>query len=114
MEDGSEVEEKRGSYAPGVLGSVEVGVSVSAPREKRETFFFGGSGAGDGVGCICSAGVLGVALPLAWTAGKVFFFLTGFRDTDSGLNISGFPTNLTSSAGCWPSGMLGPFVDPES
>jgi hypothetical protein len=32
-----------------------------------------------------------------------FFFFAGFLDTDNGLNIKGFPTNFTSSAGFCPS-----------
>jgi hypothetical protein len=40
------------------------------------------------------------------TAGTAAFFFAGFLDTDRGLNINGFPTNLTSPAGC-----CSPFCD---
>jgi hypothetical protein len=63
--------------------------------ENSETF---GSGAGAG------AETVGVVLcvPPAETGfgpSTGFLFFCGFRETDNGLNINGFPTNFTSSAG---------------
>jgi hypothetical protein len=96
-----------GSPASGVLDA-----GLSSPKEKRETFFFGGSGVGDGCAAVlvfCTAAALGVAVPPnAPSPAFFFFFLFVFRDTERGLNINGFPTSSTSSAAFCPAGIVGP------
>jgi hypothetical protein len=82
--------------------------------EKRDIFFFGGGAAGAAADVVVEA-----SCPAAATAGvgltaaspvSFFLFFRGafFLATDSGLNISGLPTNFTSSSGFCPSGIDGP------
>lgn len=74
--------------------------------EKRETFFFAGGSAGSGV----AAAAVEAGLDRENPGGSDFFFVpaAGLRITDSGLNMSGFPTSFTSDSGFIPSGMDGP------
>lgn len=98
---------KRGSYVPVDEEGVGSDDSSSMCIEKRDTFFFGGSAAGTGgvpfAGVWAGAGdvVLGVV-----ELGLFFFFLL-LNPTDNGLNMRGFPTSFTSSAGFCPSGIDG-------
>lgn len=81
---------------------VVVGVLTgSTSRENKDTFGFGAT-----FPVFCGvAGVLicGVEVEVegvdAFEFGFWGFFFAGFLATDNGLNINGFPTNLTSSAG---------------
>lgn len=83
--------------------------------EKSETcFLFGAAGCAGVVGsCADGPGVVVDALsPTLWTAGALgatVFFFWGFLATESGLNMSGFPTSFTSSSAFCPSGSDGPF-----
>lgn len=98
-----------GSYAP-VLGAASAGSSCA--MENRDTFFFFLGGSADS-GVDCESVWDGVAevnpavVVVAGFAVVLLFFFTGLLDTDRGLNITGFPTNLTSSAGFCPAGIVG-------
>lgn len=92
----------------------------SSPMEKRETFCLGAGAAAldTSVGAAAAAAVetlfWDTATPgdgLGAARGPSFFlFLAGafFLATERGLNMSGLPTNFTSSSGFWPSGIDGP------
>lgn len=87
----------------------------STCNEKSDVFFGGGAGAGadsgsgpaaEVVACI-EAGDFDVDVAEAGVAVLFVVFFFVFRATDRGLNISGLPTSLTSSAGFIVSGIEG-------